>query len=64
MPFGPEKLEFQTINLFSVTGKYNVLWVLKICLTTSLFIQHKVAKGQVFTTALQKDKSNTGVVSP
>ena len=25
---------------------------------SSLFTQHKVAKGQIFTTLLQKDKSN------
>ena len=28
---------------------------------SALFNQHKVAKGQIFTTALQEDKSNHGM---
>ena len=27
-----------------------------------LFTQHKVAKGQIFTTTLQKDKSNLALI--
>ena len=34
MLVGPEKLEFQTKYLFSVTGKYIVVWAGKICLVT------------------------------
>ena len=60
MSAGSEKRQFQTINLFLVTEKYVALWAGKICQTmfSSLFTQYKVAKGYIFTTALQKDKPN------
>ena len=67
MPVGPEKLQFQTVNLFSVAVRNILSYGLgKFVgyIFSCLFIQYKVAKGYIFTTVLQKNKSNPVVSVP
>ena len=58
MSAGPDKQFFQTIDLFSVIVKNILSYGLLGYMFQSLFTQHKVAKGQISTMALQKGKLN------